>query len=525
MILSDIQLNLEKITTEMQRVIYKSEAMHDQNVIIESEKAINDIVEKNNSLLAQYEALNLSTEEFELYDKLKSIITGYRAARAEVIEAAKNGNFELAIELNDEKARPLREESYEVLGQMASANDSNAYKKMNDANSKFLTTTKTALITLVIALLIGIGLTIILSRSIARPIKALVEQSNEMSEGDFTKDVPNILLRRKDEIGIMSNAFSNMKMSIRDMLKEVINSVEETSASSEELSATVEEVSAQEENITASVQEIASGMEEISASVEEVVAASSEIRIMSQKMEERVLMSEEKVEEIKIRAEEMKETARLSKETATNIYYIKEKEIKVAIEEVAVVDEIIKMADVISEIAAQTNLLALNAAIEAARAGEHGKGFAVVADEVRKLAENSSSTVEDIQKVIRQVNVAVEKLTTNAEDILKFIDEKVTPDYDMLEKTGEQYAEDARYVKTLTNEFATATSHIASSIEEVKKSIEEVASTVEEATATSFEINNKSQEATKALGEVTGTAESQAVLAMKLSNMVSKFKI
>lgn len=265
-------------------------------------------------------------------------------------------------------------------------------------------------------------------------------------------------------------------------------------------------------------------MEEISASIEQVASTRAEISRQAEMMEQEAIDGEEKVEQIKKRAEEMKESAIISKQTTNDIYNLKQQEIKEAIKEVEVVEEVIKMADVISQIAAQTNLLALNAAIEAARAGEHGRGFAVVAEEVRKLAEHSANTAGDIHQVIQQVNTAVEKLTTHAGELLKFIDEKVTPDYDMLEKTGEQYAEDAKFVKSLTNEFAAA-SQIAKSIEEIGKAIEGVSATVEEATASSQEISDSSMESTKALEEAARTAQAQAEMAEKLSNLVAKFKV
>jgi len=419
----------------------------------------------------------------------------------------------------------LREEVTGMLEQIKEENAQTATEMMTADQAKFNESRNTAVLALIIAILVGLALTVLLTRMIARPINTLVEHAHLMAQGDFTHDVPEILHSRRDEMGMLANAFAEMNGRIRDMLKEVSVSVQETSASSQELSATTEEVTAQGESINSSVQQIAAGMEEISASIEQVASTRAEISRQAEMMEQEAIDGEEKVEQIKKRAEEMKESAIISKQTTNDIYNLKQQEIKEAIKEVEVVEEVIKMADVISQIAAQTNLLALNAAIEAARAGEHGRGFAVVAEEVRKLAEHSANTARDIHQVIQQVNTAVEKLTTHAGELLKFIDEKVTPDYDMLEKNGEQYAEDAKFVKSLTNEFAAAASQIAKSIEEIGKAIEGVSATVEEATASSQEISDSSMESTKALEEAARTAQAQAEMAEKLSNLVAKFKV
>jgi len=509
----------------MQRIIYKAQVAEDPAAVIEEAvQSINQAAAEVDSALQENEKTNFLPEEKELFESLKNAISTYRSARQKAIDAAQSGDFELAV-ANNELSKDFRDKCDELIQQMRELNKQIAAEIMEKNKADFAASRNMSLLLLVVAFIVSVIFTILLNRSLANPIRILEEHAGFIAEGDFTKEIPEKLRRRKDEMGRVAAAFAEMSQNIGAMLKEVSDSVEETSASSEELSATTEEVSAQVESIASSVQQIAAGMEEISASIEEVVTASSEIVSKAQNVESEALKGEEKVNEIKMRAEEMKTSARLSKQTANEIYQQKQQEIKQAIEEVGVVHEITKMADVISQIAAQTNLLALNAAIEAARAGEHGRGFVVVSEEVRKLAEHSAVTAGDIHQVIEKVNAAVGKLTANVEEILKFIDEKVTPDYDVLEKTGEQYAEDAYFVKTLTDDFTAAASQIASAMETISKAIEGVSATVEEATASSQEISNSSSESSKALEEVARTAQSQAQLAERLNMMVSKFKV
>ncbi len=292
-----------------------------------------------------------------------------------------------------------------------------------------------------------------------------------------------------------------------------------------QLSATVQEASAQSEHIDDAVLQIAAGMEENSAATEEVAAAGAGILNLAKQLAARTVDGRATAGEIEQRASQMMQHAQASKETALQVYQDKQIGIRQAIEEAKVVEEIAAMADVITSIASQTNLLALNAAIEAARAGEQGRGFAVVAEEVRKLAQNSAETASGIQRVIAQVKATVDRLMNNAGQILQFIDDKVTPDYEMLVQTGDQYASDARAVKTLVEEFAEVADQISSSVTEVNIAIEGVAAAVEQSTASSQEISNNVSETTQALDEMSKTAQAQAEMAERLSSLVAKFKI
>ena len=211
---------------------------------------------------------------------------------------------------------------------------------------------------------------------------------------------------------------------------------QEMSSTTEELSATMEEISANMEMVKETMAETNAGIEELTASTEEISASSEEIDHSASDLAVKVVETEQKAQEIMERAISVKERAITSSNKANEIYNEKQVRIQHAIEQAKVVSKISLLTDTIGEIANQTNLLSLNASIEASRAGEAGRGFAVVANEVRNLAEQSNASVADIRQVIADVQEAFEEMTKLSMEVMEFINSQVKPDYQQLVEVG-----------------------------------------------------------------------------------------
>lgn len=183
------------------------------------------------------------------------------------------------------------------------------------------------------------------------------------------------------------------------------------------------------------------------------------------------------------------------------------------------------MADTIADISEQTNLLALNAAIEAARAGEQGKGFAVVAEEVRKLAEQSSEAVTSIQDTIQKVQNAFKNLSEDSNEILRFVNDDVNPQFESFVHTVDKYYEDSDFMSKMSEEIASMSEELSATISQVTLAVENMSSIAQKSSENTEKIKDIVNENADAAASVSKAADKQNELAKELKEMVIKFKI
>lgn len=494
---------------------------NDQVIIAQASQLIKELREENDGFIQDFENGEVTEEEDKHLKTFKNQLAEYRKHQNEYIRLMEENNLDEVQGVYDKLKKALNE-AMTTLDTLIEL-ELKIAGDINENNNGIFQSARKNMVTLIItAVVLGILLGYGLTKLITSALKKGVAFAEGFGNGDLTQKLD---IRTKDEIGMLASALNKAAENTHNLIKEILDNSTEMSAASEELSATAEEVLAQMQNIDSATLGISKGTEDTSAALVQVSASSNDVVHTSENLAKKAEEGSNAALEIQKRAEKMKINAEQSREAAVKIYGEQHERIIDAIKAGEVVKDIEVMASSISAIAEQTNLLALNAAIEAARAGEHGRGFAVVAEEVRKLAEESSTTVSKIQNVTHQVHKAFENLSDNASEILKFIDEKVTPDYGALVNTGIQYQEDAEFVSKLTREFSENVREIAMTIQQVNEAIESVAAVSEETTASSEEISSNVSQVADAVEEVAKVSETQAQIAEALNAMIHRFKI
>jgi len=469
----------------------------------------------------QYEEMNVPNEEKNIYLIFTDNQASFRKSRDEMVSYINQNDYESAQKVFVE-ANKYNEKMVENINELIEYSAKEAEKVNASNNNIFSASYKTMIVISIIGLIIALGLGLVISKWLTKRFNMINNFANKLGEGDLTD---KIKINGTDEIDKMANALNKAINNIKELISEVLNGAQDISASSEELSATIQEISSNMENINESTKHISDGISELSAKTEEVNVSEEEITSTIGEISIKAVEGEKASKEIKIRAANVKEKGTNSAQRAKEIYKEKYEKIVKAIEDGKVVDEIKVMAGAIGSIAEQTNLLSLNASIEAARAGEHGKGFAVVAKEVGKLAEESASTVAQIEKIINNVQKAFSNLSENAQEILKFIENNVNPDYDLFIKTAVQYEKDAKFMSDMSDEIAASTKMMSESVDKVSSAIKSVSATSDESASSSEEILGSINESTLALEQVATASEEQAELAEKLNKIVQRFKV
>jgi methyl-accepting chemotaxis protein len=279
------------------------------------------------------------------------------------------------------------------------------------------------------------------------------------------------------------------------------------------------------ESVSATTEELAASSEESAASSEEMTATTHEIERAAQSIAENSQKGALAASDINARALRTKESVDASQKKAYDIFISAKEQLERAIEASKVVDEIDVLSNSIIEITSQTNLLALNAAIEAARAGEFGKGFSVVAEEIRLLAEQSKSTVMEIQKVTGNVTSSVDNLVQTSNSLLSYVENDIHNDYAKMADVADQYSDDAKFVDNLVSEFSATSEELLASIDNMLYAIEGVATAATESASGTTDIASRISDANQQSSDITQKVITTKESADLLKSEISMFNI
>lgn len=457
----------------------------------------NENMEQVVTRFGKYEALSRTDKTSATIDKFHSDYDAWKIVSQQVLKLSAENTEDsrrAAAALSYGEASKLFDTMRENLNSLTETNLKDAEDEHNTANATFITSKYMFISVIILGLVVGAAVALKLGSVIVRSIKQTAGMLKDISqgEGDLTKKLP---VTSGDEVGELAKHFNQFVNKLRDIINTVKQNSESIASGNAELSATSEKLAQNFQEQTMQLSAVASATEEMSTSASEVVRSVQDVTDKAEQANSFIHDGREMLMEAVSSVMSIKEEVENLGKTIGQLSNSSE--------------EIGNILNVINDIADQTNLLALNAAIEAARAGEHGRGFAVVADEVRKLAERSQKAIKEIETII----LNLQKESSVASDNMKAASKKVENGVVVIRDTESMFENIVSSVDTITE----ASRHIETAVSEQVQAIHNINGNTQT-------LSNGVEQSNISVTEVSNTVTDLQKQTEDLSMLVSRFR-
>ncbi|MEG0439095.1 MAG: methyl-accepting chemotaxis protein [Solibacillus sp.] len=439
-----------------------------------------------------------------------------------LLDAVKKDDLQLANKYINTTLKTANEGILEVSNQIVEYQEEKLAEVNKETEVSIVYSKITVWIVLGLTVVIGGAAIIFIRLKVVAPLRVLVTKANIIASGDLTNE--DIQTSSKDEIGQLGQSFNLMKNNLASLIKNVQTNAGQLTASAQELSASTEEIAATSESITMRInetagsaqaaaqasQESANAMEETAQGVQRIAEATQELHSSSMEASHTADQGGTIIEDAKKQMETINET---TNSVNTLVRKLAQQ-----------TEEINSISKVITDITDQTNLLALNAAIEAARAGEHGKGFAVVADEVRKLAEESKNSATSIVDLTLEIKSDTENVERAVSASLMSVKDGVQ----IISEAGQSFTSIEQAINQMTvqiQEISATSEQLSASAEEVTASVAEIANGSSSTSHNLEVIVAATEEQATTMQQVSSVAVTLSESAHQLQNEIQQFKV
>jgi methyl-accepting chemotaxis protein len=541
--LGDMNVLTQRIRVTLGRVV-----LADNNEAVNKEKNhILEIREEINKISKTFEAKSLSKESRDLWAHQTTTRKAFRDVNDRIIALRLAGKKAEALELlaneGKETADKYREDYAKCEERMLQESKADLAENSALADS----TGRMMLILAGLSFFLAMGLGMVISRSISKPLGQGVGMMEELAQGRLGQRLGMV---RKDEIGILARAMDGFAEELTRTMKEIQANANTLASASEELTSTstamagnaeamtsqaataaagteeasanvktmaagVEQISANSNTVASASEQVSSNLRAVAAAVEQTSSNMATISANSETMTGAVNSVASAIEEMSVSLNEVSKNSG----QAANVAGRAAKSANATAETVDKLgqsaQEIGKVVDMIKGIAAQTNLLALNATIEAARAGEAGRGFAVVANEVKELAKQTASATEDIRnqvsgmqsntgdavKAIEEIVAVINEINSISGTIAAAVEEQTATTNEISKSVG-QAARGANEVSRNVQQAAQGTTEVSKNVQEAVKGVTDIARNINELAVGARDVAKNAAEASKGMNDV-----------------------